>query len=284
MKIKNKLLPKLKNLTKCEMDAFIYLVCRQEKDGHVWGVHNKALCNATGMKKQSFYNALRGLQEKEVIIYKKSSDIDYLVKIIDNDFSYPGANREGYVDLQRSVYHKKSFKELKAREKWLVFWFIHITNENTQTHQIGEKKFYKTYTEMLGVTKRVIRGYMRSIKKFFSIGLKDGLYYITYLHEVFKTRREIGQRRSATENFVEVQCRRLKIKNVPYKQIKDTAYLLVQYKDYAEIVGRNIERILIKAIAHAAFQFKRPKDRKLNSKYIHKIVRVELGLEEAVTF
>lgn len=274
---------KLKNLTKCEMDLFLYLIRRQDASGIVLGVHNKAVVKNAGMSKQSFYNALEGLQNKDIITYEKGSNIDYNVTIVDNDFSYEGAKKEGYVDLQRSVYHKKAFKKLKSNEKFLVLWFIHMTNENTGSHKIRVDKFYKKYMDMLGVTRRVIRSYMHSIKSFFSIGVKNGIMYVTYLHSVFKAKLEVGHRRSANENFVEVQCRRLKIKEVAYEQIKETAYLLVQYKNYAELMGRNIELILIKAIAHAAFQVKRPKDRRLNYKYIHRIVRVELGLEDTVT-
>lgn len=277
--IKNKLLTKLKNLTQCEMDLFLYLVRRQNASGAVLGVHNKAVCKNTKMSKQSFYNALEGLQNKGIITYVKASKIDYNIHILDNDFSYPEAKKEGYVDLQRSVYHKKAFKKLKANEKFLVLWFIHITNENTGSHKIRVDKFYKKYMDMLGVTRRVVRSYMHSIKSFFSVEVKNGIMDIKYLHSVFKAKSEVGHRRSANENFIEVQCRRLKIKDVTYEQIKDTAYLLVQYKNYADFIGRNIELILIKAIAHAAFQTKRIKDRRLNSKYIHKIVRVELGLE-----
>lgn len=281
--IKNRLLLKLKNLTQCEMDLFLYLVRRQNPSGTVIGVHNKAVCRIAGMSKQSFYNALEGLQNKGIIIYTKASQIDYTVQILDNDFSYQEAKKEGYVDLQRSVYHKKAFKKLKANEKFLVLWFIHITNENTGTHKIRTDKFYKKYMDMLGVTRRAIRSYMQSIKAFFSMGVKNGIMYITYLHSVFKSKSEVGHRRSANENFVETQCRRLKIKEVTYEQIKETAYLLVQYKNAAEFIGRNIEMILIKGIARAAFQAKRSKDRKLNPKYIHKIVRAELGLDDTVT-
>lgn len=282
--IKNKLLIKLKNLTQCEIDLFLYLVRRQDVSGNVLGVHNKAVCRITGMSKQSFYNALQGLQEKGIITYQKGSEIDYNVFIINNDFSYQGAKKEGYVDLQRSVYHKKAFKKLKANEKFLVLWFMHIKNVIDASHEIGLGLFYEKYTRMLGVTSRVIRSYMNTLRKFFNIWLKNGNMYISSLDNVFKAKSEVGHRRSVNENFVEVNCRRLKIKDAPYKQIKDTAYLLVQYKNYAEMIGRDIEFIITKALAHAAFQFRRPKDRKLNSKYIHKIVRVELGLEEAETF
>ena len=70
MKIKNKILTKLTNLTECEWKLFEYMIRRQDNSGKVFGVHNKAVCQTTKMSKQSFYNALRGLAEKKVITYE----------------------------------------------------------------------------------------------------------------------------------------------------------------------------------------------------------------------
>lgn len=281
MWIKNKILHKFKNLTRREMDLALYLVKRQDESGNVFGVHNKAVTKSTGMSKQSFYNTLAGLADKNVITYSRASDIDYNVTILDNDFSYPGAKKEGFVNLQRSIFHKKVFRELKSREKFLVLWFIHITNENTGTYQIGVNKFYKKYIELMGVTRRVIRTYLNTLKelKFFSICIKEGKYFITYMHSIFKPMEKIGQKRSSNENMVEALCRRLKIKKAEYVQIKDTAYLLEQYKNIANALKRNMKMVLIKAITKAAMQVKKPQDRTLNSKYIHKLIREDLGLE-----
>ena len=102
MKIKNKILTKLTNLTECEWKLFEYMIRRQDNSGKVFGVHNKAVCQTTKMSKQSFYNALRGLAEKKVITYEAGvpeytvnpvakhkifgRSIDYNVTITDNDF------------------------------------------------------------------------------------------------------------------------------------------------------------------------------------------------------
>ena len=184
MYVKNKILSKLNTLTSCAMDLFLEIVKMQDESGCARGVHNKDICKKTGMSKQSFYNALAELKDKGIITYEHGYDehmnkFDYCVTVVDNDFSYEGALKEGYVSLQRSVFHKETFKQLKAKEKFLVLWFIHITNENTSPHSHGVKMFYEKYQKMLQVTKRVIRMDLHSIKKFFSIWIKDGIYHIT---------------------------------------------------------------------------------------------------------
>ena len=67
MKIKNKIITKLINLTECEWKLFEYMIRRQDNSGKVFAVHNKAVCQTTKMSKQSFYNALRGLKDKGLI-------------------------------------------------------------------------------------------------------------------------------------------------------------------------------------------------------------------------
>ena len=139
MKIKNAKLPELRNLTNKEMDFFLYLVRRQDLRGYVYGVHNQAVCKATGMCKQSFYSTLYSLRDKGIISYEKNTEIDYDVVITNNDFSYPGAFHEGYVSLHRQVFHRKSFKKLKANEKYLFFELMKRTRKDTGSFRVGTR-------------------------------------------------------------------------------------------------------------------------------------------------
>ena len=59
---------------------------------------------------------------------------------------------------------------------------------------MGTQKFYEVFTKLLHVTKRVIRCYLHSLRRFFSVGIKDGLYYITLLHSVFAQEEEKGKK------------------------------------------------------------------------------------------
>lgn len=294
MKIKNKILTKLTNLTECEWKLFEYMIRRQDNSGKVFGVHNKAVCQTTKMSKQSFYNALRGLAEKKVITYEAGvpeytvnpvakhkifgRSIDYNVTIIDNDFSYEGAEREGYVSLQRKLFRSKEYASLKANEKFLLFWFAHLTNENTQSYKRKAKEFLGQYSAMLGVSKRVVRSYMHTLKNFFAIGVKKGICYITYLHEKFEKDYSSNQRNNVQENYIQGLVRHMKIKKASTRDIKDTAYLMSQYDKLAELHGRDIKLLITKIICSCARKEKEPKNRVLNAKYIHKILRSELAL------
>lgn len=95
MRIKYSLIDKLKNLTSTEMDLFLYVAKYQRLNGFVAGVHNQDVCRATGMCKQSFYTAMRGLERKGIVIISRTSDIDYDFLILGNDFTGADAFKAG---------------------------------------------------------------------------------------------------------------------------------------------------------------------------------------------
>lgn len=280
MRIKYTLLPKLKNLTSTEMQFFLYIATKQNLHGHVTGVHNQDVCRNTGMCKQSFYTAMRGLEKKGVIRVIRASDIDYDIMILDNDCADPETGEfscpEGYINLQRSVFHKKQFKNLKAKEKWMLLYFLHITHEGSGSYRIGTKTFYDKFSKLLAVSKRVIRSYLHKLRNFFSIGIVRGNYYITYLHRVFHPTESVGCERREHEYFVKACIRRNKIRQVDAYNLIETVKLIKQYR---KLAGDEIYQILRRCIDKVAGAKQKPKDRKLNAKHIHKLVRKELALD-----
>ncbi len=273
MRIKYRLLEKLINLTRAEMDLFLYIATKQDLSGFVPGVHNQDVVRNTGMCKQSFYTSMRGLERKGVIRIFRATNIDYDITILDNDFSYEGAFHEGYVNLQRKVFHTKRFRSLKAREKFMLMYFLKITHENSSSYRIGTRTFYDKFVSVFQVTKRVVRYYLHALRDFFSIGIKNGIYYITYRHSVFQSVIDTGTEEMEHENFIRVCCRRNKIQSAADTQISDTAGLIKQYRREAKRQGYDIYEILKLAIRQAAQEKEKPKDRILNPKYIHLLTR-----------
>ena len=306
MKIKNNILENLIGLTECEWKLFEYLVRRQDEKGFIYGVHNKSVCQQMKMSKQSFYNSLRGLAKKNIITYvpgttikytpKKSTpnniddntvdewdglqpvSIDFNVTIIGNDFSYEGANNEGYVSLQRRMFKSKEFKKLKPNEKFLVFWLAHITNERTQSYKRKIKEFYAQYSKMLNVSKRAIHSYIEKIKDFFNISLKRGILYIKYNSKMFKKDSNQNTKTNSNYNFVEALARQMRIKKASQKQIRDTANLMKQYEKSAETYGSNIKGLIIMALSACARLEKKQKNKELIPEYVHSVIRTKLSL------
>ena len=280
MRIKYSLIDKLKNLTSTEMDLFLYIAKYQRLNGFVAGVHNQDVCRATGMCKQSFYTAMRGLERKEIVKISRTSDIDYDFLILGNDFTGDDAFKagcEGYIDLSRSIFHKKQFKQLKAKEKWLLLYFLHCTHDNSSSYRIGTGNFYKKFCTLLGVTKRMVRSYLHSLRAFFSVGIVKGIYYITYKRSVFN-QKQGEQEKQEHEFFASALLRRNKIRKYNQEALAETAKLIKQYRGIAHDSGYNIFDVLEKAVRESIPDESKPKDRKLSYKYVHKLVRKTLAL------
>ena len=285
MKIKYSIIEKLKNLTASEWALFLYAVkCQEEATGMVRGLYYRDVMKETKMCKQSFYNALEGLKRKQIITVEKNSDVDYDITIIGNDFPWKGdpgkTYEEGYVSLARDAFHRKAFKELKPHEMYLLFEFLKRTHEGGHSFHIGVEKLYEDWSCVLGVTKRVIRGYLHALKKFFSIGIKNGQYYITYLHEVFRKRNPHDPTHKSEimyfyEALVRKECNR---QHIAYDDdtLQDTAELIGQYRMIAggiwEIHAR-LQESIQRTVAGTL-----RKDRKLQPKFVHMQLKGQLNM------
>ena len=239
MKVSYEIIDKLHQLNRVEWDLFLYIVKAEDQaTGKVEGVFYLDVMRHTGMCKQSFYNALRGLQEKNVITCEKNSEVDYDIVIPGNTFPNEQSLTRGYVSLNRKAFHSKSFQALKPYEKYLLMYFLKCTHEGRGSMKIGFHRFYEKFTKLLHISEKVLRSYLHSLKKFFSIGLKDGKYYITYLHSAFKQLAAgdaawKSERSWYLEGLIKKECHR---QHISYDEtsIKDVAYLPVQYQYYEE--------------------------------------------------
>ena len=275
MKIKYSLLCKLVGLTNKEVVFLLYIARFQNEKGEAIGIYYKDIMKECDMCKQTFYTVLRSLEKKGLIAYTRV-DNDYNITILNNDFSYPGSYSEGYVNVGRKVFGQKRFRSLRAKEKVLTLLFLKITHENSRSYRIEVKEFYKKYKELLGVTERVLRGYLHSLRKLFSIGIKDRHFYITYRAEVFKDRREESETDQYLGHIVRTGCRRNKVNVSSITAVKDTLQLIKQYRQEAREAGRSIFEILNSSLAECRNSI-------LNSKYIHKLIRQALGIEHRPT-
>ena len=112
------------------------------------------------------------------------------------------------------------------RRKFLCLHLMKVTHENAKSFQIRTENFYKKYTELLGVTKKVLRGYLHSMRSFFSVGKKDGKYFITFLASVFKSKRNVSETDQLLGHEVKTDCRRSKIKEIDDRAVEDTMQLV----------------------------------------------------------
>lgn len=272
MKIKVSLLLKwcTCKLTKKEYEFLIFIARYQDCYGHVRGIYYKDIMENCSMSQMTFYTILRSLKQKGLIDYKRMNK-DYDITILNNDFSYEGSWNEGYINLNKIVFEEEKFKKLRVNEKILLMIFMRNTYVNKGIYRVGTNKFYDDYTKLLGVTKKVLRSYLHSLKEFFNIWTQKGKYFIKFVSNTFKEKSET-ETDQYLGHIVQIGCRRNKVVVDSTATVKDTMQLIKQYRQQAKEAGQNIFEVLNSCLAEC-------KNGILNSKYIHKLIRQAIGIE-----
>ena len=268
-------------LTSAEVN-FILVVSRyQDETGKVIGVYYKDICKELDISYQKFYDIKNSLVDKGIIRASKESYTDWDITICNNNFSNPDSYKEGYINTNHKIFFDKNFFALKAGEKLLAMHFLKICFAGRGSVMIGVERFYKDYTKLFGISKRVIQNYMTSLRIFFSIGVKDRIYWITPLKKVY---RDLGSK-SEDERYRghvgETLVRRDKLNHTKVT-LKDTIDLIKQYRDTlkdkaVEYLDNAIKMSLNKINEHVVNKYKW--DRTLQPKLVHKLLRQILQLQ-----
>lgn len=286
-KLKNSVLDKMiaAKLTSKEIDFLIYISRFQNDDGRITGVHYKALCETMHMSYQGFYDTKKSLQEKGFIASEKSNLIDHDITIIGNGYYDMNDINEGYVNTNHHIFYDDKFFALKAGAKLLAMELLRMsyagTGDEKGQYRIRTARFYEKYTKVFGVSKRVMRYYLMSLKPFFSIGIVNGLYYIRPKNSVYRQPGQASENENFAAHNVDVICRRNKIKEPGQKEVKDVMSLTRQYKKEAENIKQNIFDLLRKAVEKSLEILNNGsviKIRKLKPKLIHSILKEEFAM------
>lgn len=286
-KIKYQLLDKFiqKEVSGKEIDFLLHISRYQSETGEVMGVYYKDICGQIGISHQTFYNILEGLQKKGIITVTKNSEIDYDIRILDNDFSDKDFS-SGYYNTSEDVFHSRSFRNLKTKEKILFLDLYKILKSNKGHWMIESSNFYKRYTRLLNVTKKVLRGYLHSLKQFFQVCRKRFKYYFAARKKLRTTGqgRRISDELTYNMNVIRSTCRRQKIKSYTEEELKDTSKLITQYKDIAAFSGKQSIQLVVQSLIDSIDiinRYKRINEKRefsLRPKLIHKVIKSRLKL------
>jgi len=267
-------------LTKCEMSLMLFLSFYQDEYGQVYGVHYKEVSEKTGMSYQEFYNAKNSLEEKGFIHCEKSNRIDHDITILNNSFFTEEDAKRGYINTGHNIFHTKEFYQMKAGAMLLAMKMMKNTYDDRGYFRIGVQKFYEKYTQIFGVTKRVLRSYLKQLKQFFSIGIKDGKYYIEPKKIIYRKHGEKSEAECLREQRTEALLRRSRIKNAAGKDIEEIRTFFKQYGPKAADKGKKLFSLIDKAIENSIEILneakKGKKQRFLNTALIHRLLREEL--------
>lgn len=281
-KIKNSVLDKMlkAGLSRAEMDFMLYISHYQDDSGRIAGLHYKTVCRALNISNQTFYDVLRNLTSKGLILVNKEFYGDWDVKILGNSFE---DTFEGYVSTGDDIFEMESFRKCKPQEKLLAMEFLKISKNplNGGRYKIGKEKLIGKYCRLFQVTRRVLMRYLHHLKQFFSIGLTKGIFYIRPLKAVAekikgKTDTELLQEHTSMLVF-----RRLRVTGTEEEK-RDASGLLTQYaniwkhemlKVFNEAVSESIRR------RNAGIKNKYKWNREINARFIHKIIQEKLQVQ-----
>ena len=275
-------------LSRIDFSLLIHLSLYQDDQGYISGVYYKEVCEALECSYQAFYDSIHKIEKLGLIRINKWNRYDMDAVIRGNSFE--GEYQEGYMNMSYPIYRNKEFYHMRAGAQLLAMMVMQFCDTNNRSYQIGVKKFYKKYVEKLQVERRIIRGYLEELKAFFSVGEKDGKFFITPLKRALYASDRATDQRVLNGHKVKTECRRNRMKQVDPKAVKDTAELFIQYKrqikeynethDYNPITpARIIQRSL--EIMNAAIEKMSQWKRDLRPKLIHQELRRLLGLTQS---
>lgn len=277
-------------LTSKEIDFIMYLALSQDHTGLVRGVYYKTVSEAIDVSYPEFYQIIRDLSEKQMIIAEKKHRIDWDVQLVDNKFDYPEAYAEGYVKIS-AMFTQESFRRLKAGSKMLALEFMRLSAASRASVRISKTRLYEKYCDMLHVQRRMIRTYIAEIRHFFAVYVKEGIVYITP-YRASKERAAGGSETDKCQmSFVKAICRRNHIdSNKDDHAVKSVKSLINQYKARCIECGERIERVMEYSVAASIEMINRNVKKKkawvreLRPKLIHKIIKNVLKIDTEMNF
>lgn len=261
--------------TNAEISFMLHIARYQDEDGSVVGVYYKDTMEELGISYQKFYDLKQSLIEKELISAEKNSYTDWDITILNNDFT-DGDFSCGYVSVNKKIFFTEEFKKFKANEKLLAIHLLIVTGAGNRSFRIRKSELFKKYCEMLGVSKRFLRFYLENLKSLFSIGIEQGLYYITPLKANLDV-QEKGEVIAYNRFRLNALLRRFRIKFTD-ESFNDIFQLLKQYSKYITIM--NLKTAIMESLIRIndGILNKYKWNRELQPKYVHILLREKLGL------
>ena len=286
MQLAYETLLKLNNVSRTEMNIFLQCVRYQDEEGQVVGAYYKYFMDLLGFKsKQTFYNVLRSLSEKKLLSYTQNVKGDYDIYV--ENQAYLHQEKPDYIDLNKVIFQSKEFFRLKAHEKYMLLDLMRSTALNKGIRVIRVEEFYQKYCKALQVSKRIIQIYLHTLRKYFSVHIKDGKYYIKFLGgKLFeKPKRAIkGKRSTYISNNTAVDQQReyigtvlLRRKQLARKRQEDAlelGKLMYQYRSIIREMGRDVLSVFSTVLHDHAEE-----STLFDIKYFHKMLRQALKLD-----
>lgn len=281
------------DVTSKEINFILHIAKYQDDRGVVQGIYYRDVCRAIGISSQKFYDILYSLKKKKIIEYEKNDYTDWDITICNNDFSiytdqdYKSGNVK-YFNVNHALFSNPVFLGLKSGAKLMAIDMFRIiltgrAMSDKQSYQIGVRKFYEKYKELLHVELRAVQNYLHDLKQLFGVFVKDAKFFFT-LNSRYTSRNRRTEQDDFDEHSFDVSCRRNRIKEYREQEKKDVLTVLSQYRReikeaicsnsgfcLSAMVRRSIE--VMNELQPNPYRWRR----ELKPALIHKVIKQELG-------
>lgn len=201
----------------------------------------------------------------------------YDITILDNSDS--DCRQNGYVNTNHNIFFLEKFFQCKAGTKLLALELMKITYSGKGYFEIGVKKFYEKYMALFQVSQRVIRSYLKELREFFSIGIKNKKYYIEPRKIIYRKTGEKSEAERLREHLLEAVLRRNRIHETDAGKKRDVKELFQQYGAKAIEEGKNLFALMNRAVERSIDTLnagkKTQEKRYLSVALIHKLLKEE---------
>lgn len=271
------ILDNAKDFTGSMIRLYLYVAMHADESGLARGIYFRDFLERTGMVTQSFYEAKKKLEELGYIQCKKNSWKDVDIKIIGNEFDSYEALKEGYINLNMKIFHDENFWKLVDNEIIMVLDFLkNALSSEGGCYRIRRDRYYEKYKRIFKVRYDVILKYNKHLDKYFSIGVKNGIMYITPRSETKERHDKMNESDQMREYIIIVAIRRAKAIISSQKHKKNVMELMQQYGNVARECGQNVYDVVLRCIEKS---IEMSKEKCIQPAFIHKLIRKELCLQ-----
>jgi hypothetical protein len=149
-----------KQVSKSELAFLLYVAQFQDSYGTVHSVYYKDVCSAINISIQKFYDILRSLAQKRLIIYQKDNPADFKVHLVGNNFENLDFSK-GYINVAEKDFCNSNFISLKVGSQLLYLYSQRFVEGKHMLLQ----NFYDEFSKLFHVTRKTIQLYVQELKE-----------------------------------------------------------------------------------------------------------------------
>ena len=176
------------NITNAELSLYLYIVQRTTLKGIMTNLKMREAIEICNFSKQTFYNVLYSLQEKEFLIIQKNREVDYDVILIGNQFKNEKDTSEAYMNLNFDLLNKRKFYNLSKDIKRLLLRIMSMKENRIKMTKDTLKEYNVFYIldelkKYITITKKVNGTYILSLEYKYR-NKKHNLFYKSFYHKI----------------------------------------------------------------------------------------------------